>query len=168
MKIKIPSKIACFFSHLAIGPGDKEIGISRFDEDIILTDHPVKQHTDGTTKGKDTIIAVLLNDAGFDFVHDGKAYPFEPGTVHRFDGNKLHALVAKEKESGRFAALIWDVPVEQKTDVLIQQIRQRLKSFTPIAPGLKTCITPSPTTGAACDGVKFNNLYFDEIGLWRH
>lgn len=66
---------------------------------------------------------VLTNDADFTFVYDGESYKATPGTVLRFDGNIKHALVGNKK--GRFAAIIWDIPIENSFIKEVAKLAER-------------------------------------------
>lgn len=113
----------------------ESIGIFRYGEDIVIADGYVEQHTDNTEPGKDTIMAILLNEGEFDFNYDGTLKSLPVGSVFRFDGNKQHALITcaneayKKQTYGRFAAIIWDVPIDQETNVLITQLQDRIKEL---------------------------------------
>lgn len=99
------------------------IGLSKFGDDISFTDLPVTAHVDNTKPEFDTIICVLVNDGNYKFIHGGKKHNMPPGKMIRFDGNIEHEVKGK---SGRFAFIIWDVPVEKHTTSFISQIGDRL------------------------------------------
>lgn len=130
-KVKVPKKISEFFRSIDF-EGGNSIGLFRFDEDVILTDKRVKAHTDNTKPGFNSIITVLVNDRDYKFKWGSEVFDFEEGTVIRFDGNVKHSLITDVKSKhghNRFAAIVWDVPVEKETVVLVEEIKSRLKEF---------------------------------------
>jgi hypothetical protein len=106
----------------------ESIGSYRHGEDLVLADGYVDHHTDNTETGKDSIMTVLINDGEYIFNYDGKTYDMDAGWVFRFDGNKDHALLTMGR-SGRFAAIIWDVPDEKQTESFIPDLQSRIKEL---------------------------------------
>lgn len=129
-KLKVYKTLQSYLRNLRITEIES-IGIYRFGEDIVISDSYVQPHTDNTIYGKNTIIAVLLNEGSFEFIHDDICHILLPGDTLRFDGNKTHSLKSYGKpNSGRFAAIIWDVPIEKKTDDLRNELQDRIKELS--------------------------------------
>lgn len=115
-----------------------ELGISKFDDDIIFVDHPIIKHTDNTKIGFNTILCVITNEADFIFNYDNEAYGLPSGRVIRFDGNISHSLEGHLHSAcdnvGRFSAIIWDIPVGnsfvKETSLLAARLIKLIYNFS--------------------------------------
>lgn len=126
--ITIPQEIQDYFRSL---PTDNSNGVelTKWGEDIWFTDHGVPEHTDPTNMGYNTVLCVLVND-GYRRVYledYGKIFAF-PGYEIRFDGTKNHALMGSKDgdPQARFAAIIWDVPIDKSNKDIAKEMQERL------------------------------------------
>jgi hypothetical protein len=103
----------------------ESIKIMRIGEDLVLADGRVPSHTDGTIEGKDTIMLIILADNGYSFNHENCYISIKSGDIVRFNGNRLHGLNC-DNIKGRFAAIIWDVPITAGIDDLLFDLKKRL------------------------------------------
>lgn len=104
------------------------IALAQYGSDIWFTDRRVKKHFDQTEEGKDSIFCVLVNDADYKFIRWGtekEVYDLPVGAIIRHDGRTVHEVI-KSAGRGRFAVLIWDVPIEKSTDQLAKEILREL------------------------------------------
>lgn len=126
--ITIPQKIQDYFRSLPQTKKD-ELALTRYGEDIWFTDYQVPIHTDNTEAGKNTVILVLINDASRQVWIDqyGNVAAF-PGYQIRFDGNREHGLLGgpEGRCRDRFAAIIWDVPIDKSNNDIYKEMQERL------------------------------------------
>jgi|GEM_PF-5413475 hypothetical protein len=104
------------------------LALAQYGSDIWFTDKKVNKHFDKTEDGKDSIFCVIVNDADYKFIRWGaekEIYDLPVGAVIRHDGRIIHE-VRKSRKRGRFAVLIWDVPIEKDTNQLAKEILREL------------------------------------------
>ena len=126
-EINVTSKIKHYMRSLVLS-NLESINIMRLGEDIVLSDGRVPSHTDGTVKGKDTIMLVLTADNGFTFTHESCDISIKTGDIVRFNGNQMHSIYCN-KQTGRFSAIIWDVKLDVGIDDLLFDFQNRLKEL---------------------------------------
>lgn len=126
--ITIPQEIQDYFRSL---PTDNSNGVelTKWGEDIWYTDSEVPDHTDDTEEGKNTVLLVLVNDEHRRVFIDGFGPLWSPvGYTVRFDGNTNHRLISTTSQfnPGRFAAIIWDVPIDKSNKDIAKEMQERV------------------------------------------
>jgi len=127
--IVIPKKLKEYYRNVKLS-NLESINIMRIGEDLVLSDGYVPLHTDGTVKGKDTVMLVLVADGGLSFNHEFCEMVIQSGDIIRFDGNKLHGLYQHNRIGSRFVAIVWDVPETLGCDDICFDFQKRLKELT--------------------------------------
>lgn len=113
--------------------------IRQFGEDIFIGRDSVPKHVDSTEEGKDTLVCFLYVKGSYFFKmwYGIKKHPeiifssINTGDVVRFDARNPHALYQLPGEfSGRFAAIIWDVPKNKSISSLGLELKIRFSQLT--------------------------------------
>lgn len=121
-QVNLSKSITDYFESIELNQLES-INTMRMGEDIVLSDGHVPLHTDGTERGKDTVMLIICAIGGFVFNHESGDTTIHSGDLIRFNGNKLHGLTPYGLRN-RFCAIIWDIPIEYDD---IDKIRDEMK-----------------------------------------
>ena len=108
-------------------------GFRQFGEDIFITRGDVKKHKDPTEDGKVTVVCILYEEGGYSLRCEQPLlddYPYRislpTGTIVRFDARYLHELGFIHTVINKFAAIIWDVPMDKSMEDIKREFLERI------------------------------------------